>query len=324
MLEGLGNPRLSLPRSGVRGVRPCGAGVPGCSTPGCGNGFVDPGEQCDDGLPESSCCSESCQREPAGTGCESDANVCTDDVCDASGTCQHEPNTAPCPGVSARRNVQRRCVHGRICSRWDAVRGRNARTQPDQCNALGTCVSGVRLSWGACEVCESSTGCVARPQVGCQPPARSWLALSVTNAERRSAKSSQRIASPPSRPGASATRRRRPTTICARTMRRASCCGPRRRRTGPAPASRAGRMGKSGNRPPHGLTNVAVRESGKTVRVIGPRSTPQNRPIVDGSKPANEVGASRRGGDYRIGGSSGKPGGRVADAAVENAAWCCA
>jgi len=38
----------------------------------------------------------------------------------------------------------------------------------------------------------------------------------------------------------------------------------------------------------------------------GPRSTPQNRPYVDGSKPANGVGASRRVGDYRMRSSDGK------------------
>src|SRR5213080_837996 len=37
-----------------------------------------------------------------------------------------------------------------------------------------------------------------------------------------------------------------------------------------------------------------------------PRSTPQNRPYVDGSKPANGVGASRRVGDYRMRSSDGK------------------
>ncbi|RME24429.1 MAG: hypothetical protein D6806_09585, partial [Deltaproteobacteria bacterium] len=31
-----------------------------------------------------------------GTGCTDDGNVCTDDVCDGSGTCTHPPNTAPC------------------------------------------------------------------------------------------------------------------------------------------------------------------------------------------------------------------------------------
>ena len=137
----------------------CGAGVPGCSTPGCGNGFVDPGEQCDDGLLESPCCSESCQLEPAGTGCASDANVCTDDVCDASGTCQHEPNTAPCPSVCRPDGT----CNGGVCTGAFAPAGTpcedgNACTQPDQCNALGTCVSGARLSCGACEVCETTHG----------------------------------------------------------------------------------------------------------------------------------------------------------------------
>jgi hypothetical protein len=42
-------------------------------------------------------------------------------------------------------------------------------------------------------------------------------------------------------------------------------------------------------------------------RFYVPRSTPQNRPCVDGSKPANEVGASRQGPHYRVVSSEGKP-----------------
>src|SRR6185436_12198499 len=54
----------------------------------CGNGIVDPGEQCD-GV-ASGCCSTSCRFEPSGSTCATDADPCTTDRCDGLGTCAHE------------------------------------------------------------------------------------------------------------------------------------------------------------------------------------------------------------------------------------------
>jgi hypothetical protein len=60
------------------------------NTPGtCGNGMVDPGEQCDDGANNGtpgSCCKSNCQFQPTGTSCN-DNNPCTvGDFCKA-GAC---------------------------------------------------------------------------------------------------------------------------------------------------------------------------------------------------------------------------------------------
>ncbi len=58
-------------------------------TPGlCGNGNVDPGEQCDDGNTASGdCCNSTCQFEPAGQSCN-DHNTCTTgETCNAAGVC---------------------------------------------------------------------------------------------------------------------------------------------------------------------------------------------------------------------------------------------
>lgn len=47
-------------------------------------------------------CSDTCDEQadnclaPVGTPCTSDSNVCTDDICDAIGTCAHTPNASPC------------------------------------------------------------------------------------------------------------------------------------------------------------------------------------------------------------------------------------
>jgi hypothetical protein len=56
----------------------------------CGDGTIDPGEQCDDGAlngTPQSCCTTSCQFTPAGSDCD-DSNPCTQtDQCDGSGNC---------------------------------------------------------------------------------------------------------------------------------------------------------------------------------------------------------------------------------------------
>ena len=63
----------------------------------CGNGVVDPTEQCDDGnLVNGDCCSSTCQFEIGGNVCPDDGNPCTNDQCDGSGGCAHPNNTAPC------------------------------------------------------------------------------------------------------------------------------------------------------------------------------------------------------------------------------------
>jgi cysteine-rich repeat protein len=63
-----------------------------CYNTYCGNGVLDPGEQCDDGnLLNGDCCSSGCQFEPSGNACENDLSPCTRDVCDGAGTCTHSP-----------------------------------------------------------------------------------------------------------------------------------------------------------------------------------------------------------------------------------------
>ena len=59
-------------------------GVP--AGPQCGDGVVEPGEDCDDGnTADGDCCSATCQFEPAGTAC---GGGCDPGTCDGAGVCQ--------------------------------------------------------------------------------------------------------------------------------------------------------------------------------------------------------------------------------------------
>jgi cysteine-rich repeat protein len=66
--------------------------------PGCGNGIVEQGEQCDDGAANGQpgdCCTATCQFGAAGTVCTDDGDLCTLDVCDGAGICAHPIAPAP-------------------------------------------------------------------------------------------------------------------------------------------------------------------------------------------------------------------------------------
>lgn len=96
----------------------------------CGDGEVTGDEDCDDGnqTDDGNCCSATCQFQSAGSTCNADGNECTDDVCDAGGTC----------GVNVAAGTP--CAtDGNACT-------------PDTCDANGACAhAGL---W---------TGCLAAP-----------------------------------------------------------------------------------------------------------------------------------------------------------------
>ena len=110
----------------------------------CGNGVVEPGEQCDDGNTlDGDCCSSTCQFDPAGAPCTG-TNVClTATTCDGAGVCG---GGTPTPGA---------CNDGNPCTTADTCAG-------------GVCVGGPALNCNdgnvcTTDTCNPATGCVNTP-----------------------------------------------------------------------------------------------------------------------------------------------------------------
>ena len=139
--------------------------------PVCGNGGVEPGEDCDDGgTIDGDCCSSSCAFESAGSVCD-DGDACTqNDTCDGSGRCTGPPLDCndgnlctddacdPATGCTSIPNTDS-CDDGDAC------------TTPDTC-AGGACAGGPPLDCDdndpcTAESCDALTGCAHDPIIGC-------------------------------------------------------------------------------------------------------------------------------------------------------------
>ena len=119
----------------------------------CGNGVVDPGEQCDDGnLIDGDCCSSSCQFEAAGNPC-SDNNACTQtDQCNGAGHCVGA-NPVICSALD-QCHVAGTCDSGTgVCSNPTAADGAGCNAGNACLPAADACLSGVCVA----EQCVSGT-----------------------------------------------------------------------------------------------------------------------------------------------------------------------
>jgi hypothetical protein len=99
-----------------------------CYTPAavCGNGIVEPGEQCD-GSP---CCTAACQFASSGTVCTDDGNQCTDDICNGSGQCIH-PN----------KQNGTACNDGNLCTVNDQCSNGQCVGTPKNCDDGKSCTT---------------------------------------------------------------------------------------------------------------------------------------------------------------------------------------
>ena len=129
--------------------------------PACGNGVVQADEECDDGnTADGDCCSAACKYETNGSPCPGDGNQCTDDVCNATGTCTHPAGnpSAICRAAAGECDVAEQCdgispscppdAHepdgtpctddGLYCTGSETCQGGTCTSSGDPCE-LGTC-----------------------------------------------------------------------------------------------------------------------------------------------------------------------------------------
>ncbi len=108
----------------------------------CGDGNLDGDEQCDDGNnQDGDCCSAACTFEAVESECPDDGNECTDDVCNATGTCVHPDNTDSCDDGNG-------CTSDDVCSNGQCA-GEIAPIGTE-CNTFNPCFDGACNADGTC------------------------------------------------------------------------------------------------------------------------------------------------------------------------------
>jgi cysteine-rich repeat protein len=137
---------------------------------GCGNGHLDPGEDCDDGnTANGDCCSSTCHFEANGSSC-SDGNACTTgETCNA-GTCGGGTAVTCNDNNGCTQdtcNPSTGCVYNPTPLNGTSCNDGNACTVGETCNA-GTCGGGgpvVCNDGNACtaDSCNPSSGCIFNP-----------------------------------------------------------------------------------------------------------------------------------------------------------------
>lgn len=116
--------------------------------PACGNGVVQDGEQCDDGgIADGDCCSSTCQYETDGSPCPADDQGCTDDVCNATGTCTHDPS----PSGTECRPAPGECDAAESCD------GSSPGCPPDELMPNGTPCTDDGLFCSGTETCQNGS-----------------------------------------------------------------------------------------------------------------------------------------------------------------------
>lgn len=166
--------------------------------------MIDPGEDSqDDNVNDGDGCSSRCRREPAGTPCASDGNVCTDDVIDGSGACVHVPNTGSCddsnactedacdgagaclssPLDNAPGSDGDACTVGDACTGGECVPGE---LEPTVCAAIKTCERTVARTLSACigKTGARTNRCYRKSGAACLPDDPGRMSVLATVASR--------------------------------------------------------------------------------------------------------------------------------------------
>lgn len=145
----------------------------------CGNGVLDPGEQCDDGFANGhmlDCCSATCMLEPATVRCREPAALC-----DAGAFCSGTSSTCPpsnavpdgtsCTHVVCRADT---CLSGTCVPHFTpsgtACDDQNACTLNDACDGAGNCGGTPRQCDDPCSVCVPPSGCAGPGEIALTPP----------------------------------------------------------------------------------------------------------------------------------------------------------
>jgi cysteine-rich repeat protein len=118
----------------------------------CGNGAIEPGEQCDDGnTTNGDCCSAACLFEAAGTSCRASAGPC-----DVAETCTGTSAACPADQLAAAGTTCRAAAG--TCDVAETCTGTAAACPADAFVAAGTTC---RAAAGPCDVAETCTGTAA-------------------------------------------------------------------------------------------------------------------------------------------------------------------
>jgi cysteine-rich repeat protein len=129
----------------------------------CGNGVIEPGEQCDDGAANGTatdCCSATCGFTASGTVCRAAAGTC-----DVAETCTG--SSAACPANQFASGILCRASAG-VCDVAETCSGTSAACPADSFVTAGT---GCRVAAGECDVAESCTGTSAACPADARAPA---------------------------------------------------------------------------------------------------------------------------------------------------------
>lgn len=154
----------------------------------CGNGALEPWEQCDfGGAADGDCCSSTCALEPAGGACPSDANDCTSDTCSSDGRCEHLPVAGACSephGCGRGECDAGECVLTEFSPAETSCERDASVCTPDTCDGAGNCQAG---EWKNCPcgICTSEHGCVRPPPGTCTWPYRPCRTDLVDSADLR-------------------------------------------------------------------------------------------------------------------------------------------